>query len=160
MPTTFTSHANVLCLTKNPLSVWMGSNHRLRSCIWLNVLYQLSYKPIVAANCVASFFYRGHTSRLKFSYLAFNFSSQVSPLCPLFLQRAAIPFSIGGFIPPTALPTLHLNWLSVDATAASARLCKSFLHHRATRNPLTASVKYVNRFTDFHCLGKHRGLAS
>ena len=150
MPTTFTSHANVLCLTKNPLSVWMGSNHRLRSCIWLNVLYQLSYKPIVAANCVASFFYRGHTSRLKFSYLAFNFSS----------QGIIYLFSIGGFIPPTALPTLHLNWLSVDATAASARLCKSFLHHRATRNPLTASVKYVNRFTDFHCLGKHRGLAS
>ena len=28
MPTTFTSLANVLCLTKNPMSFWMDSNHR------------------------------------------------------------------------------------------------------------------------------------
>lgn len=48
MPTTFTSHANVLCLTKNPLSFWMDSNHRLRSCdTWLNVLYQLSYRMML-----------------------------------------------------------------------------------------------------------------
>ena len=64
MPTTFTSLANVLCLTKNPMSFWMDSNHRpqsLKPCA-------LPTEPQndVAANHVTGFFYRGHTSRLKF----------------------------------------------------------------------------------------------
>lgn len=51
----------------------------------------------VAANCVTSFFYRGHTSRLNLC-LAFNFSS-----------RGFHPFSIGGFLPPATSPTAHLR---------------------------------------------------
>ena len=60
-----------------------------------DVLYQLSYRLKYAANGVTHFFYRGHTSRLKFVF-------------SLQLFFTAFAFSIGGFIPPRTLPTSHL----------------------------------------------------
>ena len=93
MPTTFTSHANVLCLTKNPMSFWADSNHRHRSCrIMAERTLPTELQNDVAAPCATTILKSMTTA--KISYLAFNFSSQ-----------GFILFSIGGFIPPTTLTT-------------------------------------------------------
>lgn len=79
---------------------------------------QLNYTNNIAANSVTYFFYRGHTSRLKFV-----FSLQL-----FFMERSkgTNSFSIGGFLPPTTLTTFSSSAMPSLFVLCSCRTMRFF----------------------------------